>query len=196
MVALAILIAVLSTDETSSAVTLEEVAGTPTISGEPLPPPPEDPTTDPAIGTSAPVVEGTGFEGEQVTIGDAGTGELVMFVASWCPACQEELPQVVDWMAAGGLPEDVELTTVVTSLDETRPNWPPQDWLDEEGFTGEVLVDDAEGSVADAYGLTGTPYWVVLDSDGEVLIRFAGVLDSAQLDDLAQLATQDAAPVA
>ena len=194
VIVLAVVIAVLSAGESTTAVTLEEVAGTPTISGEPLAPPPEDPTTDPAIGSPAPVVEGAGFEGEEVTIGDGGNGELVMFVASWCPACQEELPQVVDWMAAGGLPEGVDLTAVATGLDEARPNWPPQDWLEEEGFTGDVLVDDAEGSVAGAYGLTGTPYWVVLDDEGEVVLRFAGIVDAAQLDDLAELATQDADP--
>ena len=114
--------------------------------------------------------------------------ELVMFLASWCPACQQELPDVVSWMDAGGLPAGVELTAVVTGLDSTRPNWPPDAWLAEEGYAGEVLIDDAEGSVAQAYGLTGTPFWVALNGDGEVVARIAGLLDTTQLTALAEAA--------
>lgn len=164
-----------------------EVAGEPTIEGDALPTLP-DGNQDPAAGQPAPVVEGSGFDGESMTIGEDGT-ELVMFVASWCPACQEELPMVVDWLEADSLPDDVELKTVVTGLDDTRPNWPPQDWLEREDFDQPVLVDDAEGSVATAYGMSATPFWMALQ-DGEVVGRVAGVLEPEQLDEFVGMLTE------
>lgn len=188
VVILAIVVAVLSTSESNDAVTVDELAGDPTIEGDALPTAPADPATDPSFGGAAPVITGEDFDGTTTTIGDAGEAELLMFVASWCPACQQELPEVVAWLDAGGLPDDVRLTTVVTGLDASRPNWPPDAWLEEEGYTGEVLVDDADGSVAQAYGLAATPYWVALDAEGEVVVRVAGVLGASQLSALADAA--------
>jgi thiol-disulfide isomerase/thioredoxin len=72
-----------------------------------------------------------------------------MFLASWCPACQAELPEVVTWLEQGNLPADVELTAIATGLDAGRPNWPPDAWFEAEGYDGRVLVDDADGQVAD-----------------------------------------------
>lgn len=181
----AVLIGVLSAQESSSAVRVDDIAGAPSIDGEPLPPAPDDPTADTATGSQAPLVEGADFDGTPVTLGDAGTPKLVMFLASWCPACQQELPAVVSWADAGGVPDGVELMSVITGLDATRPNWPPDAWVERESWTGANLIDDADGSVAGAYGLTATPYWVALDAEGRVAARVTGMLDAQQLDALA-----------
>ncbi len=168
--------------DSPSAASVEEVAGDPTVTGDALPPL-EDPATDPTLGAPVPEVVGAGFDGaDGVTIGDGA--ELVVFLASWCPACQAEVPELVEWVEAGGLPDDVELIAVVTGLDATRPNWPPQEWLEEEGWPGAVLVDDADGSVAEAYGLSGTPFTVAA-RDGEVVARVAGQLPAGGFDQLA-----------
>jgi thiol-disulfide isomerase/thioredoxin len=169
--------------ESDSGPALEEVEGDPQITGEALPAFTGE--GDPALGTPAPVVTGAGFDGSAATVGEGD--ELVVFLASWCSFCREELPELVDWLDAGNLPEGVALTAVVTGLDPVAPNWPPQDWLAREGYTGQVLVDDADGSVASAYGMSGTPFWVVL-SDGEVVARAAGLQGPATFDQLAQLA--------
>jgi thiol-disulfide isomerase/thioredoxin len=157
---------------------VEEVAGDPEVSGEQLPPA-EDPANDPAVGGPVPVAAGTDFDGSEVTVGDGGA-EMILFLASWCPACQAELPEVVEWLEAGGLPEGVELTGVVTGLDDGRPNWPPQDWLEREGFDRPVVVDDADGTIASAYGMSGTPFWVFVE-DGELRGRVAGQLPMEQV---------------
>jgi cytochrome c biogenesis protein CcmG, thiol:disulfide interchange protein DsbE len=185
---LAVVIGVLTVGESADRAAVPsttEVAGDPTIEGEPLPGAPEDPSTDQAAGDPVPVASGADFDGEPVTVGEPGTPQLVMFMASWCPACQEELPEVVEWLDAGGLPEDVEIVSVATSLDDTRPNWPPQDWFEEEGYDGPVLVDDVSSSVAEAYGLQATPYWVAIDGDGQVAVRVSGMIGQDQLDALA-----------
>ncbi len=185
---LAVVIGVLSAGESSQAPdipTVDEVAGDPTIDGEDLSPAPQDPGDDPDIGAPAPVVDGQDFDDTPVTIGEPGQPQLIAFMASWCPACGEELPHVVDWLEAGNLPDDVELVSVATSHDRTRPNWPPQDWYAEVGFTDPIIVDDADSSVARAYGLTATPYWVAVDGDGQVASRLTGIIGQDQMSALA-----------
>ncbi len=187
VLALAILIAVISVGETDDSLSLSDVAGSPDISGETLAPMP-DGGEDPAIGSSAPVVEGEDFDGTPVTIGEAGTPQLLTFVASWCPACNAELPEVVSWLEEGGPPDDVEFTMVVTNHDDSRTNWPPQEWLADAGFTGTALVDGLGSDAFQAYGLRSTPSWVVVGADGAILHRSSGVLDPSQYDELAELA--------
>jgi thiol-disulfide isomerase/thioredoxin len=185
VVGLAVLIAVLTTTGTDAPASLDAIAGDPTIEGATLPPA-GDPGADPAVGSPAPVVRGAGFDGEPVTLGEPGQPQLVGFMAAWCPHCQDELPEVAGWIAAGEVPAGLEVVAVATGLDPTRPNWPPDAWFEREGYPGPVLVDDAGGSVGAAYGLTGTPYWVGIDADGRIAIRVAGRLGIDTLDQLAQ----------
>jgi cytochrome c biogenesis protein CcmG, thiol:disulfide interchange protein DsbE len=187
VVLLAVAVAALSTGEAEEVVAVEDLAGAPAILGDDLPPPPAAPADDPQLGASAPVVNGTDADGAPVQIGGSGRGQLLVFVASWCPACQQELPEVVAWLEAGRLPEGVEFTTVVTGLDDNRPNWPPTAWLEAEGYDGRVLMDDADGLVARSFGMPGTPYWVALDADGRVVHRSAGLLPQEEMDRLAAL---------
>ncbi|MTV25243.1 TlpA family protein disulfide reductase [Nitriliruptoraceae bacterium ZYF776] len=162
--------------------TVAEVAGSPTIDGalQPLPD-----GADPEVGSPAPQVTGAGFDGEAVTIGEPGTPQMIVFMASWCPACRAELPEMVEWLDEGGLPDGVELVSVSTGLDDARDNWPPQRWFEREGYDGPILVDDAEGSVAQAYGLSATPFWVFVDAEGTVVGRAAGQVPADQLGQIA-----------
>ena len=159
-----------------------EVAGSPEVEGDALPQT-EDFENDPALGDPAPVVAGEDFDGNAVAIGEGD--ELIVFMASWCPACQAELPEMVEWLEAGGLPDGVELVSVATSLTDQRPNWPPQDWFEREGYDHPIIVDDADGSIANAYGMTATPYWVFLQ-DGHVVRRQAGQIPMSAVEQLAE----------
>jgi cytochrome c biogenesis protein CcmG, thiol:disulfide interchange protein DsbE len=182
----AVLIGVFTaSDRPEARVSVDELAGEPVMVGEDLPRFEGDPASDPTLGTRPPVVTGAGFDGGEVIIGESGRPQLLMFLASWCPACQAELPEVVEWLEQGNLPDEVELIAIATGLDSSRDNWPPDEWFDREGYDGPVLVDDADGTVAQAYGLNATPYWVVLDGDGEVVFRIAGMIDMQQLTALA-----------
>jgi len=184
-VALAVVIAVLSTSESDARISVDDVAGSPEIEGDALSVAPADPAQDPDAGAQAPVVRGADYAGSAVSIGEGGSPQMIMFMASWCQACQRELPEVVEWLEDGRLPDGVDLVAVSTSLDESLPIWPPQDWFDAEGYTGPILVDDAGGSVARAYGLRATPYWVGLDAEGRVVTRISGLIGADQLDALA-----------
>jgi len=144
---------------------------------------------DPAIGELAPTVTGEAPDGAPVTVGGA-TGEptLIAFLAHWCPHCQRELPRLVD-LAEQGAFEGVRTVAVLTATDANAPNYPPAPWLEDEGWSGDVLVDDEATSAAVAYGLAGYPFLVVLDGDGQVVARTSGELpaeDVAALVDAAR----------
>jgi len=161
--------------------------GDPTVEGDPLPVYAAG-TQDVAVGLTAPTVSGADWEGNSVTIEPNGNAKIILFLAHWCPHCQNEVPVVQDWVDAGNLPEDVELISVVTSTDRSRTNWPPQDWLEDEGWTSPSIMDDQIGTVAGNFGMAGTPFYVVLDGENVNLGRVSGEIGVDGLNALAALA--------
>ena len=169
----------------------EDLTGSPTLSGEPLPVFAAG-AEDPAVGSPAPAVEGADFAGAPVSITDDGTAKIILFLAHWCPHCQREVPVVQEWIEQQGLPEGVERFSVATSIDPSRPNYPPDAWLEGEGWSPPVVVDDTEGSVAQAYGLEAFPYWVFVDASGTVVGRATGELPAQALEQIATELAPDA----
>jgi thiol-disulfide isomerase/thioredoxin len=133
---------------------------------------------------TAPTVSGADWGDNPSSISADGRPKLLVFLAHWCPHCQAEVPIVQSWIDAGSLPVDVDLYAVATSIDRLRPNYPPSKWLEGEGWTEPILVDDELTSVARAYGLNAFPYWVFVAADGTVWGRVSGRLGVAELDQL------------
>jgi len=148
------------------------------------------PEGDAAVGDTAPVIEGRDRDGDQITVPEAGRPTILLFLAHWCPHCRAEVPVVQDWVDDGGVPDGVDLVAVATSIDESRPNYPPSNWLETEGWTSPTVAD-ADGSAAQAYGLSSFPYWVVVDGSGQVVLRVTGELTPDQLDQLVDAAQTD-----
>ncbi len=138
----------------------------PSFAGEP----------DAAVGTPAPTIRSLSvLTGEVVDIKmDQGEVNLIGFFAHWCPHCQAEVPRVVDYFAAAGVPDGVNVWAVSTSVDQTAPNYPPSSWFAREEWPFEVLVDTESGTLASDYGLSSFPYWVAVGPDGLVLERVIG----------------------
>ena len=139
---------------------------------------------DPALGETIPTVTGADFDGEAVTIGPDDGAQLIMFVAHWCPHCQAEVPRVLDHIAEDPLPDDVRLVMVSTSVQQSADNFPPQQWLADEGWEGETLADSAQSQAAAAFGIGGFPYFVVTDDTGTVVALTSGEITMDQFDDL------------
>ena len=155
--------------------------GEPTVTGEILPPF-QATAGDPAIGLQAPVISGDAMSGDTISIGEPGSPTAVAFLAHWCSHCQAEVPRVQAWLDAGGGVEGVEIKSVATSTNSARGNFPPSAWLEREGWTPEVMLDDADNSAHLTYGGGGFPYWVFLNADGTVAARSAGQLEIATLE--------------
>lgn len=178
--------------QTGEVVVGDEAAETTT---DPLPAYDPEAADDPAIGQTIPTVSGTSLDGEPMTIGAGdGTAKLILFVAHWCPHCQREVPAIVEHLADTPMPDDVELLTVSTSVTEDRGNYPPSEWLEDEGWTAPVLADSDDFAAAEAYGLSAFPYFVVTDADGAVVARTSGEISMDQFDALVE-AAQTGTPI-
>ncbi len=140
---------------------------------------------DGAITKQAPEVRGVNFDGGSVEIANDGRPKVIVFLAHWCPHCQAEVPRVQAWVDSGAKPDTVDLYAVPTWIDAARPNYPPDAWLEREGWTSPVLVDTND-AVADAFGVGGVPFWVFLRSDGTVALRVAGEIDQQELTQLSE----------
>ncbi|MEO5885455.1 MAG: TlpA disulfide reductase family protein [Candidatus Limnocylindrales bacterium] len=149
--------------------------GEPVISGAALAPF-QGPTGDAAVGRPIPTV--TAASG---SIAPDGRPKVLLFLAHWCNHCQNEVPVVQAWLDGGGLPAAVDLVSISTGIDASRPNYPPEDWLARESWTPPVITDPTN-AVADAFGLTAFPYWVLVGSDGTVQGRLTGELSIADLE--------------
>jgi thiol-disulfide isomerase/thioredoxin len=164
---------------------VEETAEPVSVSGDPLPSYEAGGTVaeDPAVGLPFPELEGTGIDGRPLRIGPGGGPMAVVFLAHWCPACQAEVPVLVDVIDDGAVPDGVEVIGVATDIDERRPNWPPSEWLEGEGWQQPTLLDLDSGA-ATAVGLTSFPYFVLVSEDGTVAARAAGQLTPEALAQL------------
>lgn len=156
--------------------------GTVTVSGTPLPEPGDG--TDQAVGMPIPEVRGQAFDGSPLQIGPTGRPLTIAFLAHWCSHCQAEVQALSAWFRTNGFPEGVDLVSVATLTDPTLPNYPPATWLEREGWSLPVLVDDEASSASGAFGLTGTPFWVLVNSDGTVAARVSGEVGVPGLTEL------------
>ena len=151
-----------------------------TVEGDPLVPF-ESPLDDPSVGTAAPVVTGESFDGTPVTIGGPTENPtLVVFLAHWCPHCNDEIPELLALDDAGDLPEGLDVVGVSTAVDPTGANYPPSDWAVDKDWPWRMMADDEELSAIVAYGGTSFPFTVVLDAEGNVLARRAGAASAAE----------------
>ena len=139
---------------------------------------------DTAVGATIPEVEGADFAGNPVAIRRDGKPKLIIFMAHWCPHCRAEAPVITDWLKKNGRPAGVDLVSVSAEADRNKPNYPPSRWLEREGWDLPVVVDNAEGSTARAFGLSGFPYFVAVDGQGRVVARTSGELEVDALEAL------------
>lgn len=179
---LAILIGSATDDETPLPAGTEQVRAV-TVSGSSLPQYRAG-ADDPASGMAAPVVNGSTFSGEPVTVGGAGEPQVLLFLAHWCPHCRAEVPVITDWLAVKGLPAGVRLAAVSTAVSAAQPNFPPSAWLAGEDWPLPTMADNTDQSAAAAYGLTGFPYFVAIGADGNVVARASGELPVEEIEAL------------
>jgi len=168
-----------------TAVPIEEVVGSPQIDGS-LPPMGGSNVDQTATGQEAPTVTGTDFDGEEVTITNDGRPKAIVFLAHWCPHCQAEVPSVQRWLNDTGGVDGVDMYSVTTAVDPRRVNYPPQRWLEDEGWTVPIIRDNAASSVLTAHGNGGFPFWVFTNSDGTVALRVAGEIPINDLEAILQ----------
>ena len=143
-------------------------------------------STDASIGMTAPIISGKGFTGTEITTDGAGTPTLLVFLAHWCQFCQREVPLLVQWEKDGLTPTGVDVIAVATGTDPANPNYPPSEWLAREEFPAlwPVIADSQGKDAANAFGLSGYPYFVLVDAQGKVFKRLSGEIPMDQLTEI------------
>ncbi|OGR35242.1 MAG: hypothetical protein A2051_03925 [Desulfovibrionales bacterium GWA2_65_9] len=104
-----------------------------------------------------------------------GKVTLIMFWATWCPACKTELP-VLEQLRAK-YPKDV-LDILALSVDDTDQAM--QEYLKSRPTTLTVLM--AKGDVSTEFGVRSIPNLVIFDGEGKVAFNSAGAYPFEMLD--------------
>jgi thiol-disulfide isomerase/thioredoxin len=134
-------------------------------------------SNDAAVGQKAPTLIGTDFADNEIRIEPDGTPKAVYFFAHHCPFCQDEVPVLQRLIDTGQKPDNVEVIAVSTSVvDAPNRNYPPETWLNREGWTSPVIRDDGLSRAFNAYGGISFPYTVYLDGENNIIARSAGQL--------------------
>ena len=143
-----------------------------------------------ALGLAAPTFSAPDQNSEIFQLEKNGNSKALLFLAHWCPHCQREVPVVQRFIDSNGVPPGIDVIAVATSIDRGRDNYPPQEWLQLEGWS-ETQIYDLDREIGEAYGLNAFPYWVFLDKDLNVLARRTGNLPEDMVGALLiQLANQ------
>ena len=170
-----------ATEPAVAAVAILENSASLTVTGEALPPL-EDPNNDASVGSAAPVFTGASFDGTEVSIGGPTDGPtMLVFLAHWCPHCNDEIPEILTLRDRGDLPDDLNIIGVSTAVYDDRDNFPPSSWVVEKNWAWPMLADTADSEAVQLYGGTGFPFTVMLNADGTVKARKSGSESADQI---------------
>jgi len=132
-------------------------------------------------GETVPDFSAPGLDGGRVTWGDfRGSPTVLAIWASWCPHCQVELPRLDAVMKEF---PNVKLVTIVTAIGQ-NPGPSPKQYMADENLSFPVAVDDANGTLAQAFGIESFPTTYYVGSDGKVQQATTGETDDATLRSL------------
>ncbi len=95
--------------------------------------------------------------------------------ASWCPACKDEHPLLVELAKSGFLP--------IIGLDYKDTNAEAQQWLVVAGNPYAANAVDADGRVGIDYGVYGVPETYVIDKKGIIAYKQIGPITLETLRD-------------
>ncbi len=136
---------------------------------------------DDTVGTPAPVISGEDFDGSAVTLGGpSDNATMIVFLAHWCPHCNDEIPELISLNDAGSIPAGLDVIGVSTAVDAQAPNFPPSQWVVDKEWPWATMADDEELTAIAAMGGSSFPFTVILDADGNVLARKGGQASAAE----------------
>ena len=132
----------------------------------------------PLIGKAAPAFALTRLDDPHATVRrDDLLGKVWMLNvwASWCEACRDEHPVLVDFAKSRAVP--------IYGLDYKDQRPPAQAWLAERGNPYDATLFDASGRVGIDYGVYGVPETFIIDKQGVIRFKQIGPLTPEVLRD-------------
>lgn len=133
----------------------------------------------PRIGFRAPSFSLKGLDGETHNLEDyAGKAVVINFWTTWCPHCVVEMPFLQDLHERGN-----DVVVLAVNVREKRED--VQEFIDSEGYTFPVLLDD-QARVSSAYMVRGLPTTFAVNGVGVITAVRVGAFDAAGLDALVE----------
>lgn len=131
-----------------------------------------------AAGTYGARRDSASLKKENILDGIHARRTLVVFWASWCPHCQEELPKLKRFYDSSGHP-DWEVLAV--SIDTSRKEWAGGIAAGGYGWLNYCDLGGWESAPARAYGVFATPQLYLLDEHRRLVARPRDVEEAAKL---------------
>jgi peroxiredoxin len=117
------------------------------------------------------------LNGNKVSLSDyRGQVVLVNLWATWCPPCQDEIP---DLEAVYQARQDDGLVVLGVNVGESRQAVAP--FVAELGITYPILLD-TQSQLMDEYRVLGLPISILVDREGIIRERHTGGLTAEQLE--------------
>lgn len=131
----------------------------------------------PLLGKPAPPISGPGLNGGHYSLSQfRGKWVLVNFMATWCPPCRAEFPELMVWQHQHALEGDAVLLTVADDPSDV-PHL--RTYLKAHGATWPA-VDDPAATIS--YGLAGLPSSFLVAPDGTVYAYILGQVSAASVN--------------
>lgn len=106
----------------------------------------------------------------------AGKAKLVVFFATWCMPCMQEVPTLKSLQAEYG---DDAFSVIAISVDERQAN--VVSFIEKNNINYPVLMFDRR-IIADFGGIPGLPTTFLVDKDDAVLKKYPGLVPHALLE--------------
>jgi peroxiredoxin len=90
---------------------------------------------------------------------------LLVFFATWCPPCRNEVPKLIELEQQYG---SRGLKIIALSVDDSRD--PVENFVKEKGISYTVWHDDG-GKASNQYGVLGIPTNILIDKKGVIVYR-------------------------
>ena len=118
---------------------------------------------DRLLGNQAPNFKLSNLSGEKVELSRlvAQKPTLLVFWATWCPTCVEEIPTLNDWVR-----KYPQMQILSINVEESRDR--VKNFSEKRQIQYPVLLD-SESQVAEQYGLVGIPATVLVSKGGRIV---------------------------
>ncbi len=119
------------------------------------------------VGKTAPDFTLSSLKGESVTLSQFRNKKslLLVFGATWCRYCVDEIPELKEVYSAYN---DEELKLLYVDIQESERKI--EAFVNKHSIPYTVLLDTT-GSVANTYGVRGIPHQLVIDKNGSILYK-------------------------
>ena len=129
-----------------------------------------------AVGDTIPNWSAPGIRGGTVAWRQfAGSPTLIDIWAPWCPHCQADAPLLE--RVANAYP-GVHVVTVAI-WEGRKPGPSPTDFVEQFGIVQPTAVDDSNDTLAQGFGVEGTPTVYAVDASGTIVAAHSGELGEA-----------------